>query len=49
MLALSEKRAGGRFVHVEASPGVVVVVAAWMLDRHREMGPDRCPSEGTNL
>ena len=28
----SEQRAAGRFVHVEAAPGVVTVVAAWMLD-----------------
>ncbi len=28
----SEQRAGGRVVHVEAAPGVIIVVAAWMLD-----------------
>ena len=28
----SEQRVAGRFVHVEAAPGVVTVVAAWMLD-----------------
>jgi hypothetical protein len=28
----AERRAGGEFVHVEAAPGVVIVVAAWMLD-----------------
>ena len=28
----SEQRIGGRFVHVEAAPGVVTVVAEWMLD-----------------
>jgi hypothetical protein len=28
----SELRAGGRVAHVEAAPGVVVVLAAWMLD-----------------
>src|SRR5215212_738210 len=28
----TERRAGGEVVHVEAAPGVVVVVAAWMLD-----------------
>jgi hypothetical protein len=28
-----EERSGGRVVHVEASPGVVRVVSAWMLDR----------------
>src|SRR5271166_541927 len=28
----TERRAGGEFVHVEAEPGVVIVVAAWMLD-----------------
>ena len=27
-----ERRAGGDVVHVEVTPGVVVVVAAWMLD-----------------
>jgi hypothetical protein len=27
-----ERRAGGEVVHVEAAPGVVIVVAAWMLD-----------------
>jgi hypothetical protein len=27
-----ERRAGGEFVHVEVAPGVVIVVAAWMLD-----------------
>ena len=29
----SEQRVGGQFVHIEASPGVIIVVAAWMLDR----------------
>src|SRR5947209_12652114 len=28
----SEQRVGGQFVHVETAPGVVTVVAAWMLD-----------------
>ena len=28
----SERRAGSNFVHVEVAPGVVTVVAAWMLD-----------------
>jgi hypothetical protein len=28
----SEQRAGGRVVHVEATPGVIIVLAAWMLD-----------------
>ena len=28
----SERRAGGEVVHVEVAPGVVIVVAAWMLD-----------------
>jgi hypothetical protein len=28
----SEDRKAGRFVHVETAPGVVVVLAAWMLD-----------------
>jgi hypothetical protein len=28
----TERRAGGEVVHVEVAPGVVVVVAAWMLD-----------------
>jgi hypothetical protein len=28
-----EERSGGRVVHVEAAPGIVRVVAAWMLDR----------------
>ena len=28
----TERRAGGEFVYVEVAPGVVVVVAAWMLD-----------------
>lgn len=27
-----EQRASGRFVHLEAAPGVVTVVAEWMLD-----------------
>src|SRR5258705_13306432 len=27
-----ERRAGGEFIHVEVAPGVVIVVAAWMLD-----------------
>src|SRR5260370_23090558 len=27
-----ERRAGGDVVHVEVAPGVVIVVAAWMLD-----------------
>ena len=29
----SEQRADGRVVHVEAAPGVIIVLAAWMLDR----------------
>jgi hypothetical protein len=28
----SEQRTGGRVVHVEAAPGVIIVLAAWMLD-----------------
>ena len=28
----SEQRVSGRFVHVEAMPGVVTAIAAWMLD-----------------
>jgi hypothetical protein len=28
----SEQRVGGRVVHVEATPGVIIVLAAWMLD-----------------
>jgi hypothetical protein len=28
----SEQRVAGQFVHVEAEPGIVIVVAAWMLD-----------------
>jgi hypothetical protein len=28
-----EERSGGRVVHVEAGPGIVRVMAAWMLDR----------------
>jgi hypothetical protein len=28
----SEQRVSGQFIHVEAAPGVVTVVAAWMLD-----------------
>ncbi len=28
----SERRSGGQCVHVEAEPGVVIVVATWMLD-----------------
>jgi hypothetical protein len=28
----AERRAGGEVVHVEAAAGVVIVVAAWMLD-----------------
>ncbi len=28
----AERRAGGEVVHVEVAPGVVIVVAAWMLD-----------------
>src|SRR5438270_10848903 len=28
-----ERRAGGDVVHVEVTPGAVIVVAAWMLDR----------------
>ena len=31
-LQYGEQRLAGRFVHVEASPGVVVALAAWMLD-----------------
>src|SRR5215213_938563 len=27
-----ERRAGGEVVHVEVAPGIVIVVAAWMLD-----------------
>jgi hypothetical protein len=27
-----ERRAGGEVIHVEVAPGVVIVVAAWMLD-----------------
>src|SRR5260370_15410723 len=27
-----ERRAGGDVVHVEVAPGIVIVVAAWMLD-----------------
>jgi len=27
----SEQRAGGEVVHVECSPGIVIVVPAWML------------------
>src|SRR5438477_12886378 len=27
-----ERRAGGDVVHVEVTPGVIIVVAAWMLD-----------------
>jgi hypothetical protein len=27
-----EQRVAGRFVHVEAAPGVIIVLAAWMLD-----------------
>ena len=27
-----ERRASGEFVHVELAPGVVTIVAAWMLD-----------------
>ena len=29
----SEQRADGQVVHVEAAPGVIIVLAAWMLDR----------------
>ena len=40
-----EDRRTGRFVHVETGPGVVVVVAAWMLDpaacAGMELGPPR--------
>jgi hypothetical protein len=28
----SEQRAAGQFVHIETAPGVVSVIAAWMLD-----------------
>jgi hypothetical protein len=28
----SEQRANGEVVHVEVSPGIVIVIAAWMLD-----------------
>jgi hypothetical protein len=28
----SEQRASGRVVHVETAPGVIIVLAAWMLD-----------------
>src|SRR4051812_31049063 len=31
-LRRSEQRSSGRFVQIEAEPGVVTVVAAWMLD-----------------
>jgi hypothetical protein len=31
-LVRSEKRASGHFVHLEVAPGVVIVVAAWLLD-----------------
>lgn len=40
-----ERRAGGDVVHVEAAPGVVMVVAAWMLDAaacaDMDVGPPR--------
>src|SRR5206468_9690993 len=40
-----EDRLTGRFVHVEAAPGVVTVLAAWMLDpvacAGMELGPPR--------
>ena len=31
-LRRSEQRSSGRFVQIEAEPGIVTVVAAWMLD-----------------
>jgi len=41
----SEDRLAGRFVHVEVAPGVVTVIAAWMLDpvacAGMELGPPR--------
>src|SRR4051794_21624877 len=41
----SEDRLAGRFVHVEVAPGVVTVMAAWMLDpvacAGMELGPPR--------
>jgi hypothetical protein len=42
----SEDRLAGRFVHVEVAPGVVTVIAAWMLDPAacagmEELGPPR--------
>jgi hypothetical protein len=40
-----ENRQSGAFVHVEVAPGVVIVVAAWMLDpvacAGQELGPPR--------
>jgi hypothetical protein len=39
----SEQRAGGRVVHVEAAPGVVIVLAAWMLDQARYRGEIAAP------
>ncbi len=44
-----EQRAGGPVVHVEAAPGEVIVLAAWMLDRaacaNMEMGAPRISIE----
>src|SRR5690606_4244907 len=41
----SEDRRTGRVVHAEAAPGVVIVIAAWMLDpiacRSMELGSPR--------
>ena len=41
----SEDRLAGRFVYVEVAPGVVTVIAAWMLDpvdcAGMELGPPR--------
>ena len=41
----SENRQSGAVVHVEVEPGVVIVVAAWMLDpvacAGQELGPPR--------
>jgi hypothetical protein len=36
----SEQRATGEVVHVESSPGIVIVVAAWMLDAASCAGMD---------
>jgi hypothetical protein len=44
-----EQRAGGSVVHVEAAPGEVIVLAAWMLDlaacANMEMGAPRISIE----